>query len=251
MLYSENLMMRSNPRWSRDELILALDLYLKNRVSLPSPGSDAVRNLSVLLNSMAQALGTAAAADFRNANGVSMKLMNFQRLDPMAKAAGKKGLSHGGKAEELIWNEFSSNPAHVSQVARAIRDALEDEGTQISQIEDAGIEEALEGRVLTRLHKTRERNRRLVAQRKEIAMRDRGRLVCEVCGFDFALVFGARGEGFIEVHHTKPIHLLHAGEKTRLADLALVCSNCHRMIHARKGWLTIEQLREIIRAPQE
>ena len=35
------------------------------------------------------------------------------------------------------------------------------------------------------------------------------------------------------------------GVKTRLSDLALVCANCHRMIHARRPWLSIEGLRDL------
>ena len=33
---------------------------------------------------------------------------------------------------------------------------------------------------------------------------------------------------------------------TRLADLALLCSNCHRMIHRTKQWLTVEELKELV-----
>jgi hypothetical protein len=37
------------------------------------------------------------------------------------------------------------------------------------------------------------------------------------------------------------------GQKTRLADLALLCANCHRMIHARRPWLTLDELRGLLR----
>lgn len=69
----------------------------------------------------------------------------------------------------------------------------------------------------------------------------RGRLECEVCGFDFATRYGDLGTGFIEAHHILP--LAAAGPATtRLADLALVCSNCHRMLHRAKPWMTPEEL---------
>jgi hypothetical protein len=41
---------------------------------------------------------------------------------------------------------------------------------------------------------------------------------------------------------------LDAGTKTKLEDLALVCSNCHRMIHATRNWLTVAELRKQLRA---
>ena len=31
-------------------------------------------------------------------------------------------------------------------------------------------------------------------------------------------------------------------------DLVPVCSNCHRMIHRRRPWLSVEQLRQLVRS---
>jgi 5-methylcytosine-specific restriction enzyme A len=101
--------------------------------------------------------------------------------------------------------------------------------------------EAEEGRLLTRRHVHRERNASLVRRKKQAVMRTHGRLACEVCGFDFATRYGDLGEGFIEAHHILP--LAAAGPAiTRLADLAVVCSNCHRMLHRAKPWMTPEEL---------
>jgi 5-methylcytosine-specific restriction protein A len=58
--------------------------------------------------------------------------------------------------------------------------------------------------------------------------------------------YGVRGRGFIEVHHLRPLHTLKPGTKTKLQDLALVCANCHRMIHARRPWLTLNELKALI-----
>lgn len=62
----------------------------------------------------------------------------------------------------------------------------------------------------------------------------------------FAERYGERGDGFIEVHHVRPVHQMQPGDKTLLADLALVCANCHRMIRRRLPWLTVEELRDNI-----
>ncbi|WP_405140686.1 HNH endonuclease [Sphaerisporangium sp. NBC_01403] len=49
---------------------------------------------------------------------------------------------------------------------------------------------------------------------------------------DFERPYGDCGAGYIECHHVIPLH--QAGEGlTKLADLALICANCHRMIHRR------------------
>ena len=108
------------------------------------------------------------------------------------------------------------------------------------------LEEAPEGRLLTRIHFFRERNRKLVEAKRKKAMASNGRLACEVCEFDFSIPYGERGLGFIECHHTKPVATLGNEKKTHIDDLALVCANCHRMIHRRKPWLSIKELRTLI-----
>ena len=64
--------------------------------------------------------------------------------------------------------------------------------------------------------------------------------------FDFVLQYGLRGQGFIECHHTKPLHQYGDGKKTTMADLALVCANCHRIIHAKRPWLTVKELQALL-----
>jgi 5-methylcytosine-specific restriction enzyme A len=62
-----------------------------------------------------------------------------------------------------------------------------------------------------------------------------GKLICEVqhCGFDFAEQYGALGEGYAQVHHLLPLGKSPKdGRETKLKDLAIVCANCHVMIHA-------------------
>jgi len=60
-----------------------------------------------------------------------------------------------------------------------------------------------------------------------------GKLACEVpnCGFDFQTTYGSIGSGFAHVHHKLPLGKTTAGRKTLLSDLAIVCPNCHAMIH--------------------
>lgn len=103
-----------------------------------------------------------------------------------------------------------------------------------------------EGRLVERKHKSRERNQKLVVEAKEGFLRNNETLHCEICGFDFEEKYGERGSGFIEAHHTVPVSEMKPGQKTQLEDIALVCSNCHRMLHRSRPWLRMEQLRELI-----
>jgi putative restriction endonuclease len=76
--------------------------------------------------------------------------------------------------------------------------------------------------------------------------RHAGQLFCEVCGFDYAARYGELGDGFIEAHHRVPWSELNENTLTRIVDLAMVCANCHRMLHRRTPWLAVDELREIV-----
>ena len=102
-------------------------------------------------------------------------------------------------------------------------------------------EEASEGKILTRMHRSRERNNSIVKKKKRHVLESEGVLRCEACGFDFEEAYGELGHGFAECHHLVPLADLAPGSKTRLSDLAILCANCHRMIH-RQGGLSIEEL---------
>ena len=102
---------------------------------------------------------------------------------------------------------------------------------------------ALEGEQQSTLeiHRHREislRRAKLDAFRRE----HNGRLFCQVpgCGFDFEMVYGELGTGFAEVHHLRPLGELCQPFSTTLADLAVVCANCHRMIHRNNACRPLE-----------
>jgi 5-methylcytosine-specific restriction enzyme A len=241
----------SNPDWTRDELILALNFYLKHRPSFPGKHRPEIVELSRTLNLLGEKLFPPGirADTFRNENGVYMKLMNFRRFDPGYTSEGKTGLSRGAKVEEEVWTEFAGDAVRCQRVADAIVASLyaPEIGAPWSEPDlDDGLQEAPEGRLLTRVHMTRERNRKLVESKRQQAMKRDGKLVCEVCGFDFAICYGTRGIGFIECHHTKPVETLAEGHKTHINDLALVCANCHRIIHRMRPWLLVTDLKELI-----
>lgn len=238
-----------NPSWNRDELILALDLYLRKPASPPGKSSSEVRELSDVLNAMGRRLGTGRQPDYRNPNGVYMKMMNFRSFDPVFTGDGKVGLTRGNRLDQVIWDEFSNDQDRLASVAALIRSSIQDDSLWGPDLDsDDDDLEAPEGKIITRLHRTRERNRKLVEQKKAQAFAVHGKLECEACHFDFESIYGERGRGVIEAHHTKPLHTLTEGDKTKLSDLALLCPNCHRMVHSQRPWLSIEVLKMILRA---
>lgn len=104
-----------------------------------------------------------------------------------------------------------------------------------------------EGAVSTRQHLHRERDRTIIAAKRRQVLSVIGRLACSVCGFDFQQFYGELGADFCEVHHLRALADTDGEVETRLEDLAIVCSNCHRMLHRTHPFLTVEQLKSKIR----
>lgn len=230
-----------NPPWSRDELILALDLYFRVNPLHTSEANPEIQELSALLNALPIHADRPDQAVFRNPNGVYMKLCNYLRLDPSYSGS---GLSRGGKAEEAIWAEFAGNKTRLRATADAIRAVQKSISPAEVATEVPGLEdEASEGRILTAIHKRRERSPALVRRKKAQVLEQVGALRCEVCGFDFEERYGDLGVGFAECHHRAPLASLAEQRRTKLHDLAIVCANCHRMIHRSRPMVTVEELR--------
>jgi 5-methylcytosine-specific restriction protein A len=239
-----------NPNWTRDELILALDYYLAHPGDAHDDTHPSVIALSAEINSLAQLLGHNDSETLRNANGVSMKLQNFRAHDPEYTSQGKVGLSRGNRLEKVLWDRFVNDQKALSSLAGTIRERIKNPDLELLNAikgdDEPEIAEAEEGRLITRLHRTRERDRSIVKRKKASFKKRHGRLYCEACGFNFAAKYGERGDGFIECHHINPVSSLSAGAKTKSTDLVLLCANCHRMVHAKAPWLTMEDLQMLL-----
>lgn len=235
-----------NPNWTREELILALNLYMRFRGSIPGEDAEPVAELSSTLRDLARLLGIEAAdTRFRSKGAVHGKLENFKRLDPLYPGI---GLPAGSRLDEDVWNQFSRDLGRLHRAADLIRRQirLAERFAPLSMDEDEGFPE---GKLAQRLHSTRERSPKLVRRKKERAMAQYGCLRCEVCGFDFEVTYGQVGQGFIECHHLIPVAEWPADEPTttRLDDTILVCSNCHRMLHRKRPWPSVADLQEMVR----
>ncbi len=228
-----------NPPWSRDELILALDLYFRVDVLTVSPADAEVLELSRQLNRLRRSGNGQSNPLYRNPNGVRMKLSNFLRFDPTYEG---KGLSRGGRLEREVWEEFSANRLALAKQAAMIVNAISLLETKDDEPSTSSSEGFEEGGILEVLHRRRERNRKAVEKKKMQVLKTHGCLRCEVCAFDFQKAYGALGKGFAECHHRKPLSEVTQTQTTRLADLAIVCANCHRMLHRKRPWMSVEDL---------
>lgn len=70
---------------------------------------------------------------------------------------------------------------------------------------------------------------------------------CGVCGFHFKSFYGNLGEGYIHVHHLKPISSIgEQYEVDPIEDLRPVCPNCHAMLHKSGSPISIDELQSLI-----
>lgn len=242
----------ASPDWTRDELILACALVTRNEWREVKKNDPRALELSDLLRMMPIHPPEKRAPEFRNLDSVQRKTADLATARPGYTGAKTKG----GRLTEEVAREFYERPEEMLAAADRIRATLASSDTMLLHAlatPDPDEEEkaAREGRLLERVHRFRERNPRLRQKKIDSVRRAGGTLSCQVCGFNFAQSFGEHGEGYIEVHHVVPLHERGPSE-TRLADLALLCANCHRMSHRRLDrsgtWPSPDELRAIIDA---
>jgi len=105
---------------------------------------------------------------------------------------------------------------------------------------DFNIIKTMEGEEYVREAKFRYRNKKLIKERKS-----KSDYRCEVCGIKFSDIYGEIGKNYILAHHINPIGERTRASETKLEDIALLCDNCHRMIHRTKPPMSINKLRNI------
>jgi len=87
--------MNQNRIWTKDELIIAFNLYCKTPFTKINASNKGVAELAVEIG--------------RSPSAVALKLANFARLDPALQKRNISGMSHGSKMETDIWQEFNNN----------------------------------------------------------------------------------------------------------------------------------------------
>lgn len=99
---------------------------------------------------------------------------------------------------------------------------------------------AIEGEPRLKAHLRRERNRDIVRQKLESVRRTHGVVRCEACHFVASGRYRDLTSDLVEVHHRRPLSEAAGAVETRLEDLAVLCPNCHRAIHATRPMRTVE-----------
>ena len=127
--------------WTREELILAFNLYLKLPFGKLHHGTPEIIHLASILD--------------RTPNSIAMRLSNFASVDPYHQQRGVKGLTGGIRQVEPIWNEFISNKAELLFESERILANLEKQTIETKFAEILSGTENLIGETKVREVKTR------------------------------------------------------------------------------------------------
>ncbi|TMX64592.1 HNH endonuclease [Vibrio rotiferianus] len=215
-----------NPHWTRDETILALDLYFKVGGALSSQHEDLVAELSKYLRSAPFHEGKKKNGTFRNVEGVGFKVQNLRA------AATGKGLKNVSKVDREVWKELGDKPELVSFLAKEIKANVQ--VIVSSEVDNEVIDyldqDYLEGDVKHKAHRHRERCSKL---RKDLLKKriNRGGLACDICGYEGAGLPKEIVDSAFEAHHVKPLGDSTGPQNTKLSDMSLLCATCHRLLH--------------------
>ena len=107
--------------WTREELILAFDLYCRIPFRKTKASNPEVQRLAMLIK--------------RTPASVARKLGNFGAFDPELKRRNISGLIHGSKLDREIWDEFHKNWNTLVLRARNLHEALGDVPNDLIEIE--------------------------------------------------------------------------------------------------------------------
>lgn len=231
--------------WTRDELTLACDLVRANDWRELRAHDPRVIELSDTLRDYWSAVSIDHQDPrFRSPNSVGLKTSNIATAHQDYKGRRTKG----GKLDLVILNEFLVDPDEMHGRAAAIRATiarLKASGEPPPKVPDVDDNGVVEGGLLEQTRLLLERDRRIRDKAVRAFRKQHGQVACEACSFDFGKIYGPHGEDYIECHHRIP--LSQSGETTtRIEDLILLCSNCHRMIHRKRPWLSVEELVALI-----
>ncbi|MDC0147061.1 hypothetical protein OAH94_06905, partial [Amylibacter sp.] len=127
---------KRNPKWSKEETIIALDFYFKNQPKFPEKNSPGIKAVSVTLRNMKLQKVKSINANYRNVTGVYMKLMNFQHLNFKHLHSGLHG---GSILDRKLFKKYQNNQRDLSNIANDIiensecnDDGLDEKKQQIS-----------------------------------------------------------------------------------------------------------------------
>ena len=146
-----------------------------------------------------------------------------------------------GSTDIHVGKQISVPRPGISGIPGYVLKAVEEHSASLDV--DIHSEGSYEGLHRLVIHLQRERNQSIVRRKKKQA----ASLDCEVCGFSFERAYGGTGKDYCEVHHLVPLAAAEQVTRTRLDDLAILCANCHRVVHLRNPPYSLDEVRGLVK----
>ena len=136
--------------------------------------------------------------------------------------------------------QFTVEPLTNEDVARIEQESrIAFESRSPSRFADQSDIEGLKSELFTT---TTKRSRRLRNKAFDVA-----KGVCAVCRKDFTTLLDGRGIRVLQVHHREQLSSRDGPAVTKLADLVVVCANCHLLLHLdTRKTLSVAKLRNLL-----
>lgn len=130
---------KTGTKWSREETILAFDLYCRTPFGKISSTNNDIKELAQLIG--------------RTSGAVALKMHNLAHFDPELRKRNITAMAHGSKLDLEVWNEFCENWEELSFAARCILAELKSES--IDKIIEPELQVLPDGDVRNQLIKAR------------------------------------------------------------------------------------------------
>ena len=221
----------ANASFTRDEVILALDVLYFSGEAHPTAQTEVMQDLSALLNRLPIHHIDNRDERFRNPTGVARQIMLFRG----SKRSGKRDPNVGNRFFEID-SEFEDHREDIHSIAEAIR--LNEKFYDTSGFgSDSESPDFPEGSLLGHLHCV-------------VETRDSAKLTpekhCEVCQIETDDIYPSC-PSLMQLHLTVPITAMNGKKRYGAVDYITVCPNCHAALHRRRPWLTKENCGELLR----
>lgn len=216
----------ANASFTRDEVILALDVLYSNSGITPKPESMKIQELAKVLHHLPIHPTETRKKDFRTPTGVQAQINRYQH----------RYANMVGSMFYEIDAEFEGRHDELHAIASAIRGNVASFNKTIfgDPLENEGFPE---GSLLGHLHR--------VVETRDSAMLIPGKR-CEVCQIETDDIY-PDCPSLMRLHLTVPVTALDGNKKYGANDFITVCPNCHAALHRRRPWLTKANCGELLR----
>ncbi|MCD8003210.1 MAG: hypothetical protein LUG88_04785 [Clostridia bacterium] len=215
--------------FTRDEVILALDVLFSAGNKRVNPDSPEMIELSRLLNQLPIHPFENRRVNFRSVRGVTDQLNLFYSSRKNGKRNPDVGLMF-----YLVAAEFDGREDELHKIAEAIRRNEK----AYSSLFGASLEGGKfpEGALLEHLH-------RLIETRdgEKVPVNER----CEVCGIDLSHYYQPCGQ-ILENHLIVSPSEMDFEKKYRSDDFITVCPTCHDVLHRFRPWVDKHNCEDIL-----